>query len=191
MKIAIFGGCFNPCHIMHKQIALDLLEKNYCDKVIYVPASNKYDKKGLADDIHRLNMLKIMCKGNERLEVDDFELYGDLKYTYQTLDHFSEVYKGSELYFILGYDNLFEFKTWKRYTYVLSNYKLLVIARNDINREFLESEFNEYLNNIIFTLVKPKKISSTNIREELKKHRHSDLIEKEVLDYVIKNKLYI
>jgi len=190
MKVAIFGGSFNPCHIMHKQIALDLLEKKYCDKVIYVPTGDKYNKNHLEDDMHRLNMLKIMCKDNEKLEVNDFELHGDLKYTYQTLDYFSGVYKDCELYFVLGYDNLKGFKTWRRYEYVLSNYKLLVIDRDDIDRDLLEDEFNDYLKNIIFTSVKPKKISSSSIREDLKKYRYSNLIEKEVLDYIIENKLY-
>ena len=35
MKIGIFGGSFNPPHNMHKDIALELLEKGYLDKVIY------------------------------------------------------------------------------------------------------------------------------------------------------------
>ena len=44
MKIGIFGGCFNPPHIMHYTVANTILEKSYLDKVIFVPTGDNYDK---------------------------------------------------------------------------------------------------------------------------------------------------
>ena len=44
MKIGIFGGSFNPPHNMHKNIALELIEHGYLDKVIYVPTGDSYEK---------------------------------------------------------------------------------------------------------------------------------------------------
>ena len=40
MKIGIFGGSFNPPHVMHKNIALNLIKNKYLDKVIYVPTGD-------------------------------------------------------------------------------------------------------------------------------------------------------
>lgn len=191
MKIAIFGGSFNPPHIMHKQIALSLINNKYCDKVIFVPTGDKYNKEHLVDDMHRLNMLKIMCEGNTNLCVSDYELHGDLKYTYQTLDHFQEKYEDSEIFFVLGFDNLKSFKSWRRFEYILSKYKLLVVDRDNIDENYLKEEFEEFLDSIIFTTVYPQKISSSSIRKELKKFRISELIEPEVLEYIEDNKLYI
>ena len=47
MRIGIFGGSFNPPHMMHKNIALELLKMDYLDKVIYVPTGGLYNKVGL------------------------------------------------------------------------------------------------------------------------------------------------
>ena len=77
MKIAIFGGSFNPPHIMHKQIALSLVNNKYVDKVIFVPTGSKYNKENLIENKHRLNMLKIYCEYDERLEESDYELHGE------------------------------------------------------------------------------------------------------------------
>lgn len=92
MKIGIFGGCFNPPHNMHKKIALDLINNNYLDKVIYVPTGNRYNKKDLIDVKYRIEMLKLMCMDNNNLEGSDFELKNNLVYTYQTLDYFKMEY---------------------------------------------------------------------------------------------------
>lgn len=45
MKIGVFGGCFNPPHKMHKNIAIKLVECGYLDKVIFVSIGNDYQKK--------------------------------------------------------------------------------------------------------------------------------------------------
>ena len=35
MKIGVYGGSFNPCHLMHKDLILKLLEKKYWFISIY------------------------------------------------------------------------------------------------------------------------------------------------------------
>ena len=134
MKIGIFGGSFNPPHNMHKNIALDLIKNKYLDKVIYVPTGNKYNKKGLANQNDRYNMLKLMIEGYDNLDVSNYE-FSKLTFTYETLNHFKNIYKNDEIYFICGSDNLKEITTWKNYDYILDNFKLIVIRRNndDIN----------------------------------------------------------
>ena len=42
MRIGVFGGSFNPPHLMPLNIAKDLLRLKYLDKVIFVPTGNKY-----------------------------------------------------------------------------------------------------------------------------------------------------
>lgn len=57
--IAVFGGSFNPPTVAHINLAKQVLEEmNEIEKVIFVPVSTKYNKKGLAPDEVRLNMLK-------------------------------------------------------------------------------------------------------------------------------------
>ena len=133
MKIGIFGGSFNPPHTMHKSISLDLINNKYIDKIIYVPTGNKYNKKNLIDSTHRYNMLKLLTNNNPNLEVSNYELQTNLTYTYQTLNYFKDKYKNDEIYFICGSDNLKQIEIWKNYKYILSNFKILVITRNNDN----------------------------------------------------------
>ena len=130
MRIGIFGGCFNPPHKMHKDIAINLIKNNYVDKVIYVPTGNKYKKSDLVDAKIRYNMVKIMIEGYDNLEVSDYEIKNNLTYTYQTLNYFKNKYKDDEIYFICGTDNLKEITTWRNYKYILSNLSSSLIRNN-------------------------------------------------------------
>ena len=74
MKIGIFGGSFNPPHKMHLNIIEELLNTNILDKIIIVPTGLHYSyKNNLISNEHRYNMLKIMTKHNNKIEVSDFE----------------------------------------------------------------------------------------------------------------------
>ncbi len=188
MKIGIFGGSFNPPHEMHKRIALELIENGYVDRVIYVPTGNKYNKKDLIDAKERLEMLKIMVQNNKNLVVSDYEFKNMLIYTYQTLDYFKSIYPNDEIRFVCGTDNLQEITTWKNYKYILDNYKILVIERDNDNVENIMKTLNS--DNIIITSITTKKVSSTEIRSVLGKNEYSYDLDNKVMTYIKKRKLY-
>lgn len=189
MKIGIFGGSFNPPHKMHKQIALELIKQGYLNQVIYVPTGNKYQKKDLIDVNYRLEMLSIMTKDNKDLLVSDYEVKNVLTYTYQTLDYFQNLYPNADIYFICGTDNLKELTTWKNYKYIINNYKIIVIKRNNDNINDIIKNLN--LNNIIISNINTKNVSSTKIRESLKKNEYPLEIDAEVINYIKKRNLYV
>lgn len=188
MKIGIFGGSFNPPHQMHMNIALELIQKNYVDKIIYVPTGNRYNKKDLIDAKHRLKMLKLMINKNNNLTVSDYEIKNVLTYTYQTLDYFKKIYPNDEIYFICGSDNLKEISTWKNYEYILNNYKLLIIKRNNDDIDKIVSDLNK--SNIILTRIFSQNISSTNIRKNLQMNKPNYNLDKNVMKYIKKKQLY-
>ena len=192
MKIGIFGGSFNPPHKMHKEIAIELIKKHYVDKVIFVPTGSKYKyKNNLLSDKVRLNMLELMCKDTNNLEVSDFELKDDVVYTYLTLNYFKNKYKDDEIYFICGTDNLSYIDKWKRGEYILSNNKILVIKRNTDDINTLLDKYKGYKDNIIVTDIKENEISSTKIREMIYNNKRvKNYLDNKVLDYIIRNKLY-
>lgn len=193
MKIGIFGGCFNPPHNMHRDIGLQLLEKGYLDKVIYVPTSTFYKKRGIIDFEDRYNMLGIMTSKYSDLEVSRVgsREYGE--YTYQVLDYFQNIYKGSTIYFICGIDNLNELDGWKNYEYIIENYKLLVVARDGYDAETVWKKYEKYRDSIILTTINAKKLSSTDIRSLVKNNRYDDVenyLDKGVFDYMVERVLY-
>lgn len=192
MKIGIFGGSFNPPHKMHKKIAIEPIKKHYVDKVIFVPTGSKYKyKNNLLSDKVRLEMLELMCRDNNNLEVSDYELKEHVVYTYETLNYFRNKYKDDEIYFICGTDNLSYIDKWERGIYVLSNNKFLVIKRNTFDITPLLEKYKDYKDNIIVTEIEENEISSTKIREMIYNNKRvKDYLDDKVLDYIIRNKLY-
>lgn len=186
MKIGIFGGTFNPPHNMHKNIAVNLIKNNYLDKVIFVPTGNRYNKKDIIDFKDRYNMVKLIVD-DKNLYVSDYECKNTLTYTYQTLDHFKKLYPSDQIYFICGSDNLKEITSWKNYEYILTNYNLLVVKRNNDNLDkILKKVYNK---NIILANIKLDNISSTYIRNNIDKDV-SNVVADNVLRYINDNKLY-
>jgi len=190
MKIGIFGGSYNPPHDMHKNIALDLIEKGYLDKVIYVPTGDNYNKQGLVNFSDRYKMVELMISEYDNLFISDIGNNDNYKYTYQTLDYFQKIYKNDTIYFICGTDNLNEFDTWREYKYILENYKLLVIKRNNDNIENILNKYKEYIDKIIITDVIPNAISSTYIRNNVNNLSFKNCLDDNVYEYIIRNNLY-
>ncbi|MDD4530698.1 MAG: hypothetical protein PHO80_04070 [Candidatus Gracilibacteria bacterium] len=61
-KIAIYGGAFDPPHLVHEKIVKYILDNNYADKVIIAPSGEREDKKYKVNSIHRKNILDIFMK---------------------------------------------------------------------------------------------------------------------------------
>lgn len=192
MRIGVLGGSFNPPHKMHLNIAMELINKQYVDKVVFVPTGSKYEyKNNLLSDRNRLEMLQILVNKNDNLSVSDYELKSEVVYTYQTLKYFKEENPNDEIYFICGADNLSYMDKWMNSEEILSNYKILVIKRCGENINELIEKFKKYKENIIVTDIEQRDISSTEIRDKLKsKENVLDLLDNDVYEYIINNKLY-
>lgn len=187
MKIGIFGGSFNPPHNMHKNIALNLIKNNYLDKVIYVPTGDKYNKGGLANQNDRYNMVKLMIEGYNNLDVSNYE-FNKLTYTYETLDYFKKIYQNDDIYFICGSDNLKEITTWENYDYILNNYKIIVIKRNNDDINGILNKINS--KNIVVPNINSDNISSSYIRKNINNEKILKLMDKNIVKYIIENDLY-
>ena len=72
----------------------------------------------------------------------------------------------------------------EKYEYILNNFKVLVIPRNN-------EKINIKSSNIILTDVKADNLSSTYIRNNIKSIKNiDDLIDKKVLDYIKERNFY-
>lgn len=192
MKIGVFGGSFNPPHKMHLDIGVQLVNKQYVDNVVYVPTGSKYKyKNNLLPDKNRLEMLEILTKKYEGLCVNDYELKDEVVYTCETLAYFKEEYSNDDIYFICGADNLSYIDKWKNGEDILRNYKILVMKRKGEDIDELLEKFKEYKHNIVVADVEQRDISSTDIREKIKNNENVlDVLDKDVYEYIRKNKLY-
>ena len=195
-KIAIFGGTFNPVHLEHVNMVESAIKDLGLDKVIVVPTNIPPHKNiDLAPNQDRLNMLKIAFSGIEKVEVSDFEIVnGGTSYTYITIEHFGQIYKGDMLYFLLGGDMLKDFKTWKNPQRILDKATIVACSREDVSVDF-DSE-NEYFSktfnkNFIRLTYGGKDVSSTRIRIYSGLGLCIDnFVSQGVREYIRENKLY-
>lgn len=194
MRIALFGGSFDPVHNEHIEYIKAAKEALSLDKVIVIP-SYLAPHKGLgavACGEHRFQMCRLALQGIGYAEVSDFELARKEKsYTFITAKHFAEVYKGSELFFLVGADMLEDFFTWKNPESILASVQLAACSRgknsaSELHRKFTERFQKDYLE-IPF---RGSKISSTELRVRLAFGKETKELDPAVRDYIEERGLY-
>ena len=189
MRIAIYGGSFNPMHIGHEKIVDYVLENLNMDKIIIIPVGiPSHRENNLEQSDTRLKICKEIFKGNKKIEVSDIEIKSEGKsYTYDTLLKLMDLYgENNEFFEIIGEDSLKSLKTWKNYEELLKICKFIVFRRKDdkdieIDPEFLNNK------NIIILENEYYDISSTEIRNKVKnKEDISEFVNKKVKKLVEK-----
>lgn len=134
MKIAIFGGSFDPPHIEHVRLAQSAVKSLKLDKLFIMPAHTPPHKrdKALSSDDDRLTMCRLAFKKCPKTEVSDYEISrGGTSYTYLTCHRFKEAYPDAELFFLVGTDMLRDFPSWREPEEILETAELAVCARNE------------------------------------------------------------
>lgn len=115
-KVGILGGTFNPIHFGHLLIAQDAMEQAGLDRVKFIPSATPPHKKvdKFASAAHRIRMIKLGIRGNERFELDDIEIRrGGISYSVDTLTALRQRHPGTQFYFIIGTDSLLELHLWR------------------------------------------------------------------------------
>ncbi len=192
-----FGGSFNPVTKAHVELAIEIVKKFKLNKVIFVPVGDNYQKKNLINEKHRYNMLKIATNKYQELEISDIELNQNKNLT--TLEAFQKIEKHYEKinkYYIIGADNLYKMVASEDLETLASTYTYIVIQRGVIDAKEIiksnpilkENEKNFY----IMENIKHNDTSSTHVRNKIENgNKDIDLnLQKEVLAYIEKNKLY-
>lgn len=192
MRIGVFGGSFNPPHKSHMSIARKILDECFVDKVVFVPTGDFYEKAGLVSFDKRFRMVELMIRDDSRMSVSSMGNKREFEFTYQVLDELKKKNPDDEVFFVCGMDNLKEFCKWRRFEYILENYKILVIRRNGIDDVPLAEMFGDLTDNIIVADLDIEEISSSTIRSKLTKGEEDFKIylETEVYEYIKKSGLY-
>lgn len=197
MKIGIFGGTFNPVHLGHINALLKIMDAIKFDKVIVMPDRIPPHKQAqnLASGEDRLNMCRLAFDDIPNVEVSDYELKQEGKsYSVLTLRHLKEIYPDDRLYFIMGSDMLLSFDKWYCYEEILSLSSLVCVSRSDDDTEKLEpyaEKLRKLGGEVIIVPVEPFEVSSTEIREMLKKNSDCTCyLKKNVVQYILSNNLY-
>jgi nicotinate-nucleotide adenylyltransferase len=132
VRLAIFGGSFDPPHVGHLLAASDALEQLSLDRIVLVPAATQPLKAGLAGATatQRLEMARLLVEGDERFEVSSVEVdRGGLSFTVDTLMHFAMQYPSAERFLLVGADVLGSFGQWREPERILELASLVLLQR--------------------------------------------------------------
>lgn len=198
MKIGILGGTFNPIHNGHLNIAFKIYKFLSLDKVLFMPNKIPPHKnlKNILNESIRFDMMRIALKKYEFFEIEDYELKKDgISYTYQSLEYLHKFYENDELFFIVGSDSFIDFDKWREIGRIFKISNIVVYLREDFHKHLIikirEKYRKLYDGNIFLYFDKIIDISSTEIRKKLSNRGDvSDLIPKEVYEYIILNGFY-
>ena len=185
-KIALYGGSFNPFHNAHLDVMQNTLKQGLVDEIWVVPCKyHAFSKKSISSQ-DRVNMIKLAIKDLENVRVETIEVDShEINYTINTVKKLKKLHD-HEFFWIIGTDELCGIDKWYKSDELFKEIKFLVSERANfpfiqipgINAQFIANKNKSDL-------------SSSEIREKVKKKESiSQLVSKEVEDYIIEKNLY-
>ena len=179
-QTAIYSGSFNPLHIGHLEILRHLV-RDFDRVLLVVSPRNPLKSTATASNAkERLDAAqKAVARHPEllgKVEVSDIEFrLGEPNYTIRTLEALKSEYPDSELWLIIGGDQLSDFRRWKDYPRILLDHGICVLPRQGYDlpaiADNLQNENPAYRIRLVqMPLVN---ICSTQIREAIS--RREDL----------------
>ncbi len=196
MRIALFGGSFNPVHLGHVKLVSDVINEFKLDKVIIMPTYQTplKDNSEFADSEHRFEMCRLSFENTDNIQVSDMEIKrkGD-SYTYLTLNSLKEIYPNDQLFMIVGEDMFLTLQNWKNPQDIFESASVIVVPRdcerNDIS---VHCENLKKIGCNCFVMShKVMEVSSTLIRRRLKnKETVDNLLAPKVIEYIKNCHLY-
>lgn len=114
MRIAIFGGSFDPVHIAHVAIVEAALENLNIDKLIIVPTYlNPFKNSFYLKPEIRFELLTKVFQKFKKVEISNYEInQKKVSYTVDTVNYLNSLYQPTKIYFILGEDNIENLDKW-------------------------------------------------------------------------------
>lgn len=136
MKLAIYGGSFNPVHCGHLAIADEALSLGY-DKLLFVPTFISPHKQLTASvsPTSRLAMLEAAIKDNPKFEIEPCEIQrGGISYTIDTVRFLMDKYRGrlkGKIGLLMGQEIASEFHKWKEAEQLAAFCDLIIASRQN------------------------------------------------------------
>jgi nicotinate-nucleotide adenylyltransferase len=187
VKLAIFGGTFDPIHTGHLALAREAAARFQLDHVLFVPAARPPHKAGVthAPFEDRVRMAELACRNDSRFEVSRIEEGTERSYSIDTIEKVrAGLARGDELYFLIGADAFAEIRTWKRWADVAAAVRFLVVSRPGHAYEIPAGVTVDRID----TLEVP--VSSSEIRRALAADEVPNGLPPEVLRYAVDHRLY-
>lgn len=198
MKIAIYGGSFNPPHLGHAAAIRAVQSAVEPDVLLVIPAAIPPHKKlseNSPEAVERLTMAALAFGKMPGVEVSDLELNREGKsYTADTVRELLACNPDAELSFVVGTDMLCSFEEWHDFRYILEHVSLLALARYPDDMAQIEACAArlraQYGARITVVDTPPLPMSSTEIRSLLRRRGGVEFLHPAVYEHIIRLRLY-
>ena len=198
MKIALYGGSFNPPHLGHEEVAQTVYRELSPDIFLIVPDNDPPHKEleeGSPSPMERLEMCKLAFEEIPNVYISDMEIQREGKsYTADTITKLREHYPDDELYLIMGTDMFLSFEEWYRFEHLIKQCVLTVFPRTEDDMEHIlqckERFEQEYDADVRLLPHVALPMSSSEVRERLRVRLGSELLNDKVYSHIIKNAYY-
>jgi len=198
MKIGILGGTFDPIHNGHLAIAGEAKAYLNLTEVIFLPAGQPWMKsdKPISAAADRVAMIRLAIRPEPCFKLSTMEVeYEGPAYSVDTIARMKATSaKASDLYFIIGWDNLNKLTLWKEPARLIEMCFLAAVprpgyARPDMKK--LEAAIPGISRKVIL-MDKPRiDISATDIRSKVAQGLSiNGLVPEAVEKYIKENGLY-
>ncbi|MGH9722587.1 MAG: nicotinate (nicotinamide) nucleotide adenylyltransferase [Bryobacteraceae bacterium] len=185
MRVAIFGGAFDPIHDAHVAVARAAVREFSLDRLQLTPAANPPHKKVHAPYENRYRMVELAIEREPALEASRLEAGTTCSYSIDTIERLRRELKPDDiLFFLIGSDAFAEIRTWKRWRDVVRSVEFIVAGRPGSRYEIPEGARVHRLDTVAL------EVSSSEIRRKLAGKCDEAGIPPAVLRYIRERGLY-
>lgn len=204
MRVALFGGTFDPPHRGHVGIASAAADAFRLDRVLFAPAGRQPLKPGATPTpfSDRLAMAGLACAADTRFAASDIDRPhddGTPNYTVDALAALREAMPEALLFNLVGADSLLGLSRWKEPERLLELAEWIVVSRPGfplgelaslkLNEELGLTEVQRSRIHLLETV--HEDVAATDLRRRLRAgDRCADLLPPAVAEYILTRRLY-
>jgi len=210
-RMGILGGMFDPVHVGHLQVAMQVKEHCLLDEVRLVPCGQPVHRGlTMASASQRIAMLEFAIRNHGWMKIDSRECStNQLSYTWNTLKAIHKENPETTLYLMVGMDAFLSLPSWYRWQKIFTLSHVVVVTRpgyglveadldQELRREFINRRVinaaectNFNAGSILSLELTTLPISSTRIRTMLRKGETTELfLQQDVASFIHTHKLY-
>ena len=129
MRLALFGGTFDPIHNAHLTVAREAAAAFHLDQVWFIPAAHpphKSDQTGAPYE-DRFRMTELACQADRRFVASRLEAAASKSYSVDTVERVLAL--GEQPFFIIGADAFAEITNWHRWQDLVRLTEFIVVTR--------------------------------------------------------------
>jgi nicotinate-nucleotide adenylyltransferase len=199
MRVALFGGSFDPPHHGHISIATAAADVFDLNRVLFAPVGRQPMKPESlpAPFADRLAMVELACRVDSRFAVSDCDAPradGTPNYTVQTLARLREALPDARIFNLVGADSFLDLPRWREPERLLELAEWIVVSRPGFPLANLSGlDFTPYQRGRVHLLqTVHENVAATHLRERLEAGDPCvDVLDPAVCAYIRAHHLYV